>query len=66
MAEQFPYICINCRNKTNINKGNCPYCDAVDDFATIEGYASMKVAVKNIANLGKILMERDRNSKNRK
>lgn len=66
MKEQLPYICLNCRNKININKGKCPYCDAVDDFTTIEGYASMKVAVKNIANLGKILMEKDRKSKDKK
>lgn len=66
MQERLPYICLNCRNKINFNKGKCPYCDAVDDFTTFEGYASMKVAAKNIANFGKILMEKDRTSKNKK
>jgi hypothetical protein len=46
------------------DKSKCPCCDATDDFTTIEGYASMKVAVKNISNPGNILIEKERKSKN--
>jgi hypothetical protein len=47
------------------DKSKCPDCDAIADFTTIEGYASMKVAVKNISNSGNILMEKERKSTNK-